>query len=46
MQKIIYCGAIALLFIIVVAGMWFLPIGRDLEADKDYLHQPVIPNSK
>lgn len=46
MQKIIYCCAIALLFIIVVAGFWFLPIGRDLDADKEYLHQPVIPTSK
>ncbi|CAI3922591.1 MULTISPECIES: hypothetical protein [Commensalibacter] len=45
MQKIIYCGAIALLFIIVIAAMWFLPIGRDLQVDKDYLHQSVIPNS-
>lgn len=46
MQKLVYCAAISLLFIIVVAAMWFLPIGRDLDADKEYLHQPVIPTSK
>ncbi|MDI2091833.1 hypothetical protein [Commensalibacter oyaizuii] len=42
MQKIVYCGAIALLFVIVVACMWYFPIGRDLEADKEFLHKPPI----
>lgn len=46
MQKVIYCTAIGSLLILVVAAMWFLPIGRDLDADKEYLHQPVIPTSK
>lgn len=46
MQKIIYGGAIILLLIIVTVGMWFFPVGRDLDADKEYLHQSSSPSSK
>lgn len=46
MQKIIYGGAIILLFIIVTVGMWFFSVGRDLNADKEYFHQAMPPRSK
>ncbi|MDI2111951.1 hypothetical protein [Commensalibacter nepenthis] len=46
MQKLIYLSAIGLLFILVMLGMWFFPVGRDLDADQQYLHQEAIPVPK
>lgn len=46
MSKFLYGGAVILLFIAVTIGMWFFPVGRDLNADKEYLHQAMPPRSK
>ncbi|WP_271790229.1 hypothetical protein [Commensalibacter communis] len=46
MQKLIYVSAIGLLFIFVMVGMWFFPVGRDLDADRNYLRQATAPASK
>lgn len=39
MEKILYVSGIALLFLGIVVAMWFLPFGRNLDADNQYLRE-------
>lgn len=46
MEKFLYVGGIILLFIAIIASMWFIPFGRNLDADNQYLHETYYNKKK
>ncbi|MBH9969778.1 MULTISPECIES: hypothetical protein [Commensalibacter] len=46
MEKLLYVAGIIILFIGIVAAMWFLPFGRNLDADNQYLHETFYTKKK